>query len=419
MKDMLFKKELFEFWVDDIYLYNDNTFSLNIIPNINSNYFPPYHLRTINVSTELLTNKFYNSYMNKYKDRTIQSNYDFIESVTQGSFYKISSRSLPNNLFSEGITIGKHNNIFQRDSIHKSPYLEETVIDSRNKPIFNIKTINDFSFNNVTDHDKYLYIYCLNVGQGDSLLIVFPNKHIYFIDINIYENTYRRYFNRIDKILLDHNLNKDRTISLIITHKHLDHLRGAKLLINKYKINNFLINHNYTHSTKPVYDLLFSAQTIPNWYNINNNFKYNEGSIEVSFNNPNSITCNNTTCPDINDSSIVITLKHNNNIIYLTGDAGHPIQNKFLKNDGKSHNLLKVSHHGSLTGTNMDLINFLKPKYSYISAGWSKRYNHPDKLVVDILEKHTKNFISKHIRNDILFISDGNKIVYKDTGDGP
>ena len=49
--------------------------------------------------------------------------------------------------------------------------------------------------------------------------------------------------------------------------------------------------------------------------------------------------------------------------------------------------VLKVGHHGSKTSSCEEFINEIVPDYSIISVGKNNRYGHPNKEVIDNLEK--------------------------------
>lgn len=66
--------------------------------------------------------------------------------------------------------------------------------------------------------------------------------------------------------------------------------------------------------------------------------------------------------------------------------------------------ILKVSHHGSRTGTDCRLIHKITPSEAFISAGSSRKYRHPHKEVVDILKYFGSNIIiSKNVKRTIEY----------------
>ena len=70
------------------------------------------------------------------------------------------------------------------------------------------------------------------------------------------------------------------------------------------------------------------------------------------------------------------------------GDASVTTEKEILdKYDLPNVDVLKVGHHGSKTSSGNEFINEINPKYSIISVGKNNRYGHPNKEVLNNLEK--------------------------------
>ena len=94
------------------------------------------------------------------------------------------------------------------------------------------------------------------------------------------------------------------------------------------------------------------------------------------------------------------------------GDAGVDKEKDILdKYNISDIDVLKVGHHGSKTSSDKNFIDEIDPKYSVISVGKNNRYNHPNKEVLNNLEK------SKMYRTDrdgsIMFKIKNNKLKIK------
>ena len=91
------------------------------------------------------------------------------------------------------------------------------------------------------------------------------------------------------------------------------------------------------------------------------------------------------------------------------GDASSTTEKGILSKYNLSDiDVLKVGHHGSKTSSSKEFINEINPNYSIISVGKNNRYGHPNKEVLDTLEK------SKIYRTDedgsIMFKIKNNKL---------
>ena len=110
-----------------------------------------------------------------------------------------------------------------------------------------------------------------------------------------------------------------------------------------------------------------------------------------------------------NDNSNVIYTELDGYKFMFMGDASSTTEKEILTKYNLSYvDVLKVGHHGSKTSSSKEFINEINPKYSIISVGKNNRYGHPNKEVLNILDK------SKIYRTDqdgsIMFKIKNNKL---------
>lgn len=92
---------------------------------------------------------------------------------------------------------------------------------------------------------------------------------------------------------------------------------------------------------------------------------------------------------DNNDNSLVIKATINNLVYLFTGDISSKIERKLIENyPNLKIDVLKVSHHGSVTGTSSEFLEVVRPKIALISCGRNNRYGHPNKSVLERLEDY-------------------------------
>ena len=410
-------KKTMAFSIDEIALANpySKIFTVTLIPDINTSYYAPLHLRSVNVYSELLEEPFYDAIMNKHGEFGENSNWPkpekFISSVVQGAYYKIDKHIIPDDVYHPETIIGPEDDFFREGLQAENPYR----VFQQDRGSMNIKEAIPLISNSDKGSGDALYIYGLYVGQGDSLLMVCPNGSVYLIDTNYYWINNPDILAEINRILDNHNLPRNQIKAMIITHQHLDHIRGAWEFLKQFNIEYFLMNYDYEHFTKPVQLLRQSAiENIMNRINVNGPAIIMEGRVSIAIKNPDSDTRDRASAPDINDSSIAIDVEYMGHHVYLTGDAGYPVICSRFDENRRSGNVLKVSHHGSRTGTNQDVIDRLNPAYCYISAGNHKRFNHPHDEILEMINRG-KSFltISKKIRRTVCYrlSSDGTNIL--------
>lgn len=227
--------------------------------------------------------------------------------------------------------------------------------------------------------DNNTYIYYINVGQGDSILVVTPhlNKTI-LIDTggmvsfnknyksNIVKNKTIPFFRRIGINKVDY---------LFLTHGDYDHAGEANELLSNFCVKKVFINKgNINNIEKKINNK--EVLMLKNF--VIDNIKVN--------------SLNNNVFNNENDNSTVLLFNIYDYKFLFMGDASIKTEEYLLNNYILPNvDILKVGHHGSYTSTSTDFINVIKPKYSVISVGENNMYKHPNKSVLDILD-NTKLF---------------------------
>lgn len=227
--------------------------------------------------------------------------------------------------------------------------------------------------------DNNTYIYYIDVGQGDSILVVTPHlKKTILIDTggivsfnenyksNIVKNKTIPFFRRIGINKVDY---------LFLTHGDYDHAGEANELLSNFCVKKVFINKgNINNIEKKINNK--EVLRLKNF--VIDNIKVNSLNNNV-FNNEND------------DSTILLFNIYDYKFLFM-GDASIKTEEYLLNNYILPNvDILKVGHHGSYTSTSTDFINVIKPKYSVISVGENNMYKHPNKSVLDILD-NTKLF---------------------------
>lgn len=230
--------------------------------------------------------------------------------------------------------------------------------------------------------DSSLYVYYLDVGQGDSSLIITPHlKEVILIDTG-------------GKLSFDTKLDGDKsyvsegTLSLlrslginkidylILTHGDYDHMGDAIYLVNNIKINKVIFNcGEYNDLEKELMEVL--EQEKINYYTCINELDINKNKIYF---------LNSDIYDNENDNSNVTYFNFYNHNFLFMGDAGIDKEKYILDNYNLENiDFFKVGHHGSKTSSSKEFVNMINPKYSLVSVGRNNRYGHPNEEVLDIL----------------------------------
>ena len=216
--------------------------------------------------------------------------------------------------------------------------------------------------------DSSLYIYYLDVGQGDSSVIILPHrKEVIMIDTGGISNSDYKVSDNTITFLHSLGIN---SLTLVITHGDYDHMGDATNIVNNMNVKKIIFNCGEINELEEKlldykhYSCIDKLDYEPNLYFLNTKVYDNE-----------------------NDNSNVVYMEYNGYKFLFMGDAGIEREKDIIdKYNISDIDVLKVGHHGSKTSSSIDFINRVKPKYSIISVGKNNKYGHPNKEVLKNLK---------------------------------
>lgn len=234
--------------------------------------------------------------------------------------------------------------------------------------LFSVVTFIFFILNKIP---KDLKIYFIDVGQGDSTLIITPTNKKILIDSGGAETgNFDVGKSTLFPYLLDRGITSLDYIC--ISHFDSDHCDGFKYLLENMKIKNIILAKQYdsTSNFEEIMELVAKKRV--------NIIKVEGGDIlQIDkflkfkiFSPPTNLT------DDINDNSIVMKLEYKNFSCLFTGDISQEIEETLIKEYGADlkSTVLKVAHHGSKTSSATEFIDTVKPKIALIGVGKSNKF---------------------------------------------
>ena len=228
-----------------------------------------------------------------------------------------------------------------------------------------------------------LKIYFIDVGQGDSTLIVTPKNKKILIDGGEGKT------NVLFQYLLDRRINKIDYI--IISHFDSDHCNGLIEIIEKMRVENIVMSKQSKESEEYKKILEIIKQK-----NIKVSSVKAEDKIIIEKNLYTKILnpAEKFEFQDLNNNAIVAKLVYKNFSMLFTGDiekAEESLAKKY-KNELKS-TILKVAHHGSKTSTSEEFLKYVEPQIALIGVGENNKFGHPNQITIEKL----KNIRSQNI----------------------
>ena len=254
--------------------------------------------------------------------------------------------------------------------------------------------------------DNLLSIMMIDVGQGDSFLIQFPNGKTALIDAGE-ANQFIDTGERIIIPLLD-NLGIEKIDYGFISHLDLDHYGGFVSLLHNNRINEIYRPLPDSSEKSLRFEKFLTAQKIKS--------KYYEKS-ELSVGNVKIYFLNNPFEPvykelSSNDRSGVLKIVFGRTSFLFTGDCEFAAERMLIESFGNilDSDVLKVGHHGSSTGSSFGFLKLVSPKISLVSSGIKNKFDHPSESVIVSLRKFGSKIYRTDFEGAILLQSDSDEI---------
>lgn len=263
--------------------------------------------------------------------------------------------------------------------------------------------LSDFGFardGKITDGD--LYVYCLDVGQGDSTLLVAG-------DVTILIDAGTDVSER-DLIARLKNLGVRKIDLAIFTHPDSDHIGGADGILGCFEVVQIFVPRGdvMLRLDEGYIGLMASAaenQVAVTSVKSGDSFSY--GALTVEILSPNSVFYD-----EINDYSITARVMFGETSFLFPGDAGEISEAEMIDRYGEAldSSFLHVGHHGAATSTSDLFLESVSPEYAVISSGAGNTYGHPRAEILMKLEAAGITCYRTDTEGTILLISDGKQI---------
>ncbi len=270
----------------------------------------------------------------------------------------------------------------------------------------NIYTYSSSGENSTTGRNK-LNIFMLDVGQGDSFILKFPDGEAALVDAG----NASQYFDNGERIIMPamRKLGIKKFKYAFISHIDIDHYGGIISLIENKKIEKVFKPFPDTASVKDRrFEKYLRNKKIPSDYYSRRKIRIGDAEVFILNNNTHFTTGGNA----LNNSSGIIKVEFGRTSFLFAGDIDKKGESYYSKKYSNflDADVLKVSHHGSRTGSSYEFIKSVSPEISLISCGIKNMFGHPSQEVIDRLQESGSLICRTDLEGCVLLQSDGMKI---------
>jgi len=258
----------------------------------------------------------------------------------------------------------------------------------------------------------------LDVGQGDSLLVVSPHGRTLLIDGGGAFGGFAGHeeHNGIDPgeeavspYLWSRGFQKLDVVAL--THAHQDHIGGLGSILENFHVGSLWIGREVASSALANLEKVAREKKIPIVHEIRGKTISWDG-VEAQFLWPEIASEEIGPAPKNNDS-LVLRLQYGERSLMLPGDAEKQAEKAILgeNNVEALHaDVLKVGHHGSKNSTMPGFLAAVHPRVAVISAGEDNPYGHPNPELLERLESAGIRILRTDRDGAVHVLTDGKQL---------
>ena len=248
----------------------------------------------------------------------------------------------------------------------------------------------------------------IDVGQGESLLLVTPEGKTVLIDAGGQMGTSRSSFDYGEDVISPYLWQRGitRLDAVAMTHAHADHVGGLAAVMRNFRPGEIWVGINPdTELLRGVLREAANEGLSVRQFAADDTFDFGGTRVQV-LSPPHGPP---PRADAQNNDSLVLRVTYSSTSLLLPGDAEKKIE-KILAAQPIGSDVLQVGHHGSATSTTPAFLDAAHPRFAVVSAGAHNQYGYPRADVLERLEAAHVRTLRTDTTGAVTFYLDGRTV---------